>query len=80
MKQTKAKELEYQFNKIIYHLRGAKPRKGNIMQDAKIIEQHIFELQAKIEHAENHSSRSIEDESRLDDLHCELLKLEEMIA
>lgn len=50
------------------------------MQDAKIIEQQIFELQAKIEHAENHSSGSIEDESRLDDLHSELLKLEETTA
>ena len=48
------------------------------MQDDKNIEQQIFELEAKIEHAENNSSESIEDESRLDDLHCELLKLEEM--
>ena len=50
------------------------------MQDDKNIKQQIFELQAKIEHTENHSSGSIEDESRLDDLHCELLKLEETIA
>lgn len=50
------------------------------MQDAKIIEQQIFELQTKIEHAENHSSGSIEDESRIDDLQYELLKLEEAIA
>ena len=49
------------------------------MQDAKITEQQIFELQAKTEHAENHSCGGIKDESRLDDLHCELLKLEEMI-
>jgi hypothetical protein len=47
------------------------------MQDVKIVEQQIFGLQAKIEHAENHSSGSIENESRIDDLHCELLKLEE---
>ncbi len=50
------------------------------MQDAKIIEQQIFELQAKIEYAENYSLGSIEDESRLDDLHYEFLKLEETIA
>lgn len=50
------------------------------MQDAKIIEQQIFELQAKIEYAENHSSGGIEDESRIDDLQCELLKLEETIV
>lgn len=49
------------------------------MQDDKNIEQQIFELQAKIENAENKSSGSIEEESRLDDLHCELLKLEEQL-
>lgn len=50
------------------------------MQDDKNTEQQIFELQAKIEQAENNSSGNVEDESRLDDLHCKLLKLEEAIA
>lgn len=50
------------------------------MQEDKIIQQQIMELQARIEHAENHSSGSIDDESRIDDLHCALLKLEETTA
>ena len=50
------------------------------MQGDKNIGQQIFELQAKIENAENNSSGNIEDESRLDDLHCKLLRLEEQIA
>lgn len=50
------------------------------MREDKNTHQQIFELQAKIERAENSSSGSIEDESRLDDLHCELLKLEETTA
>ena len=43
-------------------------------------QQKIFELQAKIERAVNLSSGSIEDESRIDDLCCELLQLEETTA
>ena len=50
------------------------------MQEDKIIQQQILKLQAMIEHAENHSSGSIEDESRIDDLHYALLELEEAIA
>lgn len=50
------------------------------MREGKNIEQQIFELQSKIERAENNSSGSIEDESRLDDLHCEFLILEEKLA
>lgn len=50
------------------------------MREDKTIKQQIFELQAKIKRAENRSSGSIEDESRFDDLHCELLKLEETTA
>ena len=50
------------------------------MREDKITQRQIFELQAKIECAENRSSGSVEDESRLDDLHCELLKLEETTA
>lgn len=50
------------------------------MRVDKNIEELIFELESKIEKAENNSSGSIEDESRLDDLHCELLKLEETVA
>lgn len=50
------------------------------MRKIKNIEQVIFELQAKIEHAENMSSGSIEDESRIDDLQCELLELEEAMG
>jgi hypothetical protein len=40
----------------------------------------IIRLRAKIEHAANHSSGNIEDESRIDDLCCELLQLEEAIS
>ncbi len=43
------------------------------------IHQLIFKLQAKIEHAENMSSGSIEDESQIDDLRLEFLKIEEAI-
>lgn len=50
------------------------------MRDDKNIEKQIFELHAKIENAENNSSGNIEDESRLDDLHYKLLRLEEQIA
>jgi len=50
------------------------------MKEDKKIDQSIFELQGKIEKAENNSSWYIEDESRLDDLHCELLSLEETLA
>lgn len=50
------------------------------MQEDKIVQQQIFKLQAKIERAESRSSGNIEDESRVDDLHCELLKLEEAIV
>lgn len=50
------------------------------MKVDKNIDQSIFGLQGKIERAENNSSGGIEDESRLDDLHCELLALEEMLA
>jgi predicted nucleic acid-binding Zn-ribbon protein len=50
------------------------------MKEDKRNNQAIFELQGKIEKAENNSSGNIEDESRLDDLHCELLALEEMLA
>lgn len=50
------------------------------MKDDKNIQQHIAYLEAKIEHEVNCSSGSIEDESRIDDLCCELLKLEEAIA
>lgn len=50
------------------------------MQEDKIVQQQILELQAKIERAERYSSGNIEDESRIDDLHCELLKLEEATA
>ena len=50
------------------------------MQEDKITQQQIFDLQAKIERAENLSSGSIEDESRLDDLYCEHLKFEETTA
>ena len=47
------------------------------MREDKMTQQQIFELQAKIERAVNHSSGSIEDESRIDDLCCGLLQLEE---
>ena len=47
------------------------------MREDKINQQQIFELQAQIEHMVNRSSGSIEDESRIDDLCCELLQLEE---
>jgi len=50
------------------------------MKDDKNIQWQIFELEAKIEHAENMSSGNIDDESRIDDLHCQLLKLEEQIV
>lgn len=50
------------------------------MQEDKIIQQQIFELQAKIERAVNHSYGNIEDESRIDDLCCELLQFEETTA
>ena len=47
------------------------------MQEDKMTQQRIFELQAKIERAVNRSSGNVEDESRIDDLCCELLQLEE---
>jgi len=50
------------------------------MREDKISQQQTFELQAKIERAVNRSSGSIEDESRIDDLCCELLQLEETTA
>lgn len=50
------------------------------MKDDKNIQQHIAYLEAKIEHKINHSSGSVKDESRVDDLYCELLKFEEAIA
>lgn len=50
------------------------------MKEDRKINQSIFELQGKIEKAENNSSGSIEDESRLDDLHCGLLALEETLT
>lgn len=50
------------------------------MQVDKNTEERISELQTQIEKAENNSSGSIEDESRLDDLHYELLTLEEKLA
>ncbi len=50
------------------------------MQGDKITQQHIFELQAQIERAVNRSSGNVGDESRIDDLCCELLQLEETTA
>jgi len=50
------------------------------MQEDKMTQQQIFELEAKIERAVNRSSGSVEDESRIDDLCCELLQLEETTA
>jgi len=50
------------------------------MKDDKNIQSKIFGLQIKIEHALNQSSGNVEDESRIDDLCCDLLKLEEAIA
>lgn len=50
------------------------------MKDDKNVQQHVACLEAKIEHEVNLSSGSVEDESRIDDLSCELLKLEEAIA
>lgn len=48
-----------------------------IMPKDESIQLLIFDLQAKIEHAENTSSGSIEDDSLIDHLRCELFKLEE---
>ncbi len=50
------------------------------MKGDKNIQQRIACLEAKIEHKINYSSGSVDDESRIDDLSCELLKLEEAIA
>lgn len=50
------------------------------MKDDKNIQSRIFELQIKIEHTVNQSSGNVEDESRIDDLCCDLLKLEEATA
>lgn len=50
------------------------------MKDDKNIQQLIVYLEARIEHKVNHSSGSVEDESRIDDLYCELLKFEEATA
>jgi predicted nucleic acid-binding Zn-ribbon protein len=50
------------------------------MKEDKKIDQSIFRLQGKIEKAENNSSGSVKDESRLDDLHCELFSFEEMFT
>lgn len=50
------------------------------MKDDKNIHQQIANLEARIERAENQSSGKVEHESRIDDLCCELLKLEEAIA
>jgi len=50
------------------------------MQEDKMTQQRIFELQAKIERVVNRSSGNVEDESRIDDLCCELLQLEETTA
>ena len=49
------------------------------MREDKSIQQQICELEARIQRAINHSSGSIEDESRIDDLHCALLELEEQL-
>lgn len=45
----------------------------------KNIQLKLFKLESKIERAENMSSGSIEDESRIDDLHYNLLKLQEQL-
>lgn len=50
------------------------------MKDDKNIYHQIANLEARIERAANRLSGNIEDESRIDDLCCELLKLEEAIA
>lgn len=50
------------------------------MQEDKNTQRQIFALEAKIEQAVNLSSGSIEDESRIDDLCCELLQFEEATA
>lgn len=50
------------------------------MREDKNTQQQIFALEAKIERVVNHSSGSIEDESRIDDLCCELLQFEEAAA
>lgn len=50
------------------------------MKNDKNIQSKIFELEAKIEHAVNKSLGSVKEESRIDDLCCDLLKLEEAIA
>jgi len=50
------------------------------MQEDKNTQQQIINLEARIERAVNCSSGSIEDESRIDDLCCELLKFEEATA
>ena len=42
------------------------------------LNQKMSALQDKIEHAIHESTGSLEDESRIDDLACELLKLEEL--
>ncbi len=50
------------------------------MKDDNNIHERVAYVEAKIEHEANFSSGSVEDESRIDDLCCELLKLEEAIA
>ena len=47
------------------------------MQEDRTIKQKIVDLEARIERAENCSSGSIEEESRIDDLYYQLLKLED---
>ena len=53
--------------------------KGNLMKDNKDIQSKIFELEAKVEQAIDQSSGSPEDESRIDDLFYNLLKLKREI-
>ena len=49
------------------------------MKTREQLEKEIFGLEGKIERANKESKGSIEEESRIDDLCCELLKLEEQL-
>lgn len=69
-------------SQITYHIadRASKIRSYqpfNPNPPKKELAQKILALQGKIEHANRHSKGSLEEESRIDDLSCELLKLEE---
>ena len=67
-------------SQINYHYRAGRIRTYQPFRPKhdQELNQKMSVLQDKIEHAIHESTGSLEDESRIDDLACDLLKLEEL--